>query len=183
MSGRDSLRVRYEALVQAHAVDLHRFAYRLTGKMDAAQDLVQETFLEAWRSIGSQSMPGKERAWLFSVLRHRWAHQRRDSSRRIQTRDDSEQLHQQPSSDAGVLDRMIHTERLQSALDALDAPFRETFLMVFMQGLTCKEAAEALGVPLGTVLSRVSRAKEAMRKSVRKGKQHSGSPSPETMGK
>jgi RNA polymerase sigma-70 factor (ECF subfamily) len=151
--------------------------------MDAAQDLVQETFLEAWRSIGSQSEPGKELAWLFSILRHRWAHQRRDSSRRIQTRDDSEQLHQQPSPEAAVLDRMIHTERLQSALDALDPPFRETFLMVFMQGLTCKETADALGVPLGTVLSRVSRAKEAMRKSFRKGKQRSASPSSETMGK
>jgi len=54
---------------------------------------------------------------------------------------------------------------------------------VFMQGLTCKETADALGVPLGTVLSRVSRAKEAMRKSFRKGKQRSASPSSETMGK
>jgi RNA polymerase sigma-70 factor (ECF subfamily) len=147
-------------------MDLHRFAYRLTGNSDAAQDLVQETFLEAWRSIGNQSMPGRERAWLFSVLRHRWAHQRRDASRRIQARENADLLHDQAAFHVPVLERLVHSERLQTALDSLDPRFKEAFLMVFMEGMTCKEAAAALGVPLGTVLSRIGRAREAMRRTL-----------------
>ncbi len=157
MTHSDPLRARYEHFVHAHAAELHRFAYRLTGRADVSQDLVQETFLEAWRSIGQLKTSEKGRAWLFSILRHRWAHLRRDASRRITTLSTTETLGIYPSDAVLPIEMLAQEETLQNALNSLDPRFKEAFLMVYMQGLTCKEAAAELGVPLGTVLSRMSR--------------------------
>jgi RNA polymerase sigma-70 factor (ECF subfamily) len=155
-------------LVHAHAADLYRFAYRLTGRTELGQDLVQETFLEAWRSIDQQKNPETARAWLFSILRHRWAHLCRDAARRIQARPAAHGFADYPSTAATVADAMAEEEILRNALDTLDPRFKEALLMVFMQGLSCKQAASELGVPLGTVLSRVSRARQALRQALSK---------------
>jgi RNA polymerase sigma-70 factor (ECF subfamily) len=74
----------YSELVSKHATDLYRFAYRLCGRNDVAEDLVQEAFTEAWRSFDSLREISKARAWLFQILRHRYAHWMRDNSRRVQ---------------------------------------------------------------------------------------------------
>jgi RNA polymerase sigma-70 factor (ECF subfamily) len=166
MSSTDASYLRYERLVHEHSDELYRFAYRLTGKIDAAQDLVQETFLEAWKSLSRQSGEGKERAWLFSILRHRWAHWCRDAGRRIRINGSAEQLDLHASPQVGIVEGLVSEESMQAAINKLETPFREAFLMVFLQGLTCKEAAVELGVPLGTILSRVSRARESLRTSL-----------------
>src|SRR5438874_1463106 len=75
----------YEQWVRAYATQLYRFAYRLMGNHQVAEDLVQETFVEAWRSIENQREPEKARAWLFQILRFRYAHHLRDAKARIQT--------------------------------------------------------------------------------------------------
>ncbi len=170
MSFTDSSHLRYERLVRTHSTELYRFAYRLTGKVDAAQDLVQETFLEAWRSLSRQSEEGKERAWLYSILRHRWAHWCRDAGRRIRVNGNETALEYHPSSEVGIVEGLVSEESIQNAVNRLETPFKEAFLMVFLQGLTCKEAAMELGVPLGTVLSRVSRAREVLRTSLAEGR-------------
>jgi RNA polymerase sigma-70 factor (ECF subfamily) len=63
-----------------------------------------------------------------------------------------------------LLDSIAGRDRLQKALDKLDDRFKEPFLMVFLEGLSCAEAAEVLGVPLGTVLSRLHRARNQLRR-------------------
>jgi RNA polymerase sigma-70 factor (ECF subfamily) len=168
MTASDPSRLHYERLVHAHAAELYRFAYRLSGRTERAQDLVQETFLEAWRSISQQKNPETARAWLFSILRHRWAHLCRDAARRIQALPSSDTFADHPAADAGVADALAEEEALRNALDTLDPRFKEALLMVFMQGLSCKQAASTLGVPLGTVLSRISRAREALRAALSK---------------
>jgi RNA polymerase sigma-70 factor, ECF subfamily len=162
-------RAFYEALVRDHAADLYRMAYRLTGRPEAAEDLTQETFVEAWRSIGSLREPDKARAWLFQILRHRYAHGARDASRRPRA---GVSLDQVDSSMASAPDtaeeEASKRDELQLALNGLDGTFKEPFLMVFLEGLTCREAAEHLGVPLGTVLSRIHRARMALREALRR---------------
>src|SRR5579884_205408 len=70
---------QYEQWVRAFSAELYRFAYRLTGKRETAEDLVQETFVEAWRSLENLKKPDYPRAWFFQILRYRYAHLIRDN--------------------------------------------------------------------------------------------------------
>lgn len=151
--------------MRAFAPELYRFAYRLTGNHQVAEDLVQETFVEAWRSLARQREKGKERAWCYRILRFRYAHFLRDRRHRISAQPLEEDLAiSRPGP--GISEVLAQRESLQMALDQLSVDVRETFLMVFMQGYKCREAAEELKVPLGTVLSRLSRAREVLRESL-----------------
>lgn len=157
----------YEQLVHAHSGDLYRFAYRLCGEPDIAEDLVQETFVEAWRSIRSLRDDKSARAWLYQILRHRFAHWVRRLKRTIRpdaSMDVAEAEKSQPGPD--VLTRLADEDLLQQALNSIDERFKEPFLMVFLEGLTCAEAAEKLDIPRGTVLSRIHRARLALREFV-----------------
>lgn len=88
----DRHRRLYEELVHSHGGAVYRFAYRLCGDPDLADDLVQETFCEAWRSIESLRDHGRGKAWLFQIIRYRNAHRIRDRSRRVQAKADVDQL-------------------------------------------------------------------------------------------
>jgi RNA polymerase sigma-70 factor (ECF subfamily) len=158
----------YEELVRSHSGAVYRFAYRLCGNPDMADDLVQETFCEAWRSIDSLREPGRAKSWLFQILRYRNAHAIRDRSRRVQANNDVDQLNQ-VSSETGpdVLAKMSDKELLERALEALDERYEEPFLLVFQEDFTCREVAELLNIPLGTVLSRIHRARQFMRRFLR----------------
>ncbi|MBI1903729.1 MAG: sigma-70 family RNA polymerase sigma factor [Planctomycetia bacterium] len=169
MSRVESDRKLYEDLVRRHAADLYRFAHRLCGNAQIAEDLVQDSFCEAWRLIQSLRDPLQARAWLFQILRYRYAHAVRDRSRRVQPTGGAElldQIAEEPGQD--VLDALSNRELLQQALDALEGHYKEPFLMVFLDGLRCREVAEALDLPLGTVLSRIHRARQLLRQSLRR---------------
>ncbi len=162
-----SPRARYERWVTDHSVELYRFALRMTGRGEIAEDLTQETFYHAWRSMKSLRDPSRARAWLFQILRYRYSHWLRDKGRQVKTTAPAEPIENRPGKDrASTLERMTRHESLQLALDDLDERFRTPFLMVFLEGLSCREAAERLGVPLGTVLSRIHRARQALRASL-----------------
>lgn len=66
----------FERLVRDYSAEFYRFAFLQTGQAEAAEDIVQEAYYEAWRSIGRLRDPEKARAWLFQILRHRYAHSR-----------------------------------------------------------------------------------------------------------
>lgn len=156
----------FKHLVRDHATDLYRFAFWQTRSPEIAEDLVQETYLEAWRSIGRLREPDRGRAWILQILRHRFSHWLRSKQRRPEdvTSPDAIENHgaleSGPDSDVG--DRVD----LERAMGRIDSRYRETFLLVFQQGFSCREAAEMLDVPLGTVLSRVHRAREALREQL-----------------
>lgn len=152
---------RYEALVRTHAADLYRCAYRLTGARAPAEDLVQETFSEAWRALPTLRCAEAARAWLFAILRHRHAHLVRGASRRPTVASGVDELATTMREDSGGL---------QHALDGLDERFKVPLLMVFLEGLTCQETADALGLPLGTVLSRIHRGRAALRDALEHGR-------------
>jgi len=158
----------YEQLVRDNAAGLYRYAFRLCGRAETAEDLVQETFTEAWRGIGSLRDSAKGRAWLFQILRFRFAHFVRDARRRLQPIDHGDAIEfepEQPGDD--VLEAIANRELLQRALDALDETFKEPLLMVLLDGATCRETAEQLEIPLGTVLSRIHRGRAFLREFLR----------------
>jgi RNA polymerase sigma-70 factor (ECF subfamily) len=154
---------QYEQWVREFAPELYRFAYRLTGRREKAEDLLQETFVEAWKSLNRQRDPGRARAWLFQILRFRFAHLVRDE-RHDRLACEDQPLADRPETQAvAPLQRLADEEGLQKALGTLTPDLRQTFLLVFAAGHTCREAAEALQIPLGTVLSRLDRARQLLR--------------------
>ena len=102
------------------------------------------------------------------MLRYRYAHWLRDSGRRVRPKASVEEMAGVLSAPGvDVLSLLSQREALQGALDALDERYKESFLMVFLQGLSCRETAERLDVPLGTVLSRIHRARSFLREHLR----------------
>lgn len=123
----------------------------------------------AWRSFDSLRDHDRVRAWLLQILRHRHHHWLRTQSRRVKTVADSNQLNQEVDQvETDVLARISNQELLQRSLDELEIKYKEPFLLVFLEGMTCREAASALDLPLGTVLSRIHRARIKLRGTARK---------------
>jgi len=144
-------------------------ALSLVGDEDDAEDLTQEVYYEAWRSIDRLRDPVAGLSWLFTILTRRASRRLRTlrrtppNERRV---DDVLDLPLQARSPLAVLqDR----ERVQQALDAVDPIRRQTFLLVVQGGFTCREAGEMLDVPLGTVLSRVHRVRAELRRELLRG--------------
>lgn len=154
----------FDRLVVEHGPSLYRVAYRMTGDQHEAEDIVQETFRSAWKSRGryqaSKSSGGGEKAWLTSILRRRVVDRWRKRSFPTVTGGelmlDVEGATSDPLADG-------YTDEMQLALNRLPAELKESLLLVVVGELTHQEAADLLGAPLGTVLSRVSRARERLR--------------------
>ncbi|MCH8210229.1 MAG: sigma-70 family RNA polymerase sigma factor [Planctomycetes bacterium] len=162
--GGETRRARYERWVYDHSAELYCFAFRLCGNADTAEDLVQETFFHAWKGIDKLRRHDKARAWLFQMLRHRHAHWLRAQSRRPTVVEslDGQMAHAEASG-AAPLQVLADRESLQVALDKLEQRFKLPLLMVLLEGLTCREAADRLDLPVGTVLSRIYRARRHLR--------------------
>ena len=154
----------YESLVRQHAGDLYRFAYRLCGCRERAQDLVQEAFTEAWRSLPSLQDATRARAWLLQILRHRHWHGLRRAARRPSEQPLEDSISSSPmAAFDGALERSLDRDLIQRCLNRIEPIFREPFLLAFLQGYHCHEIATLLNVPQGTVLSRIYRARQKLR--------------------
>jgi len=150
----------FNRLVDEHSPALYRMAYRMTGDEHEAEDMVQEAFRSVWKSR-SRYDPGRgDRAWLVSILRRRVIDRWRKRPPPKPLADDAP-LEIGVSGDDPFSGEF--TDEVQAALDRLPDELRETLLLVVVGELTHQEAADLLGVPLGTVLSRVSRARTRMR--------------------
>ena len=139
---------------------MYRIAYRMVGDGHAAEDLVQETFRSAWK--GRQRYePGRgDRAWLATILRRRVV----DLWRRKKPIDTigGDAVYEIVVNDPDPLADELSSQ-LQEGLNKLPKPLRETLLLVVVGELTHQEVADMLGIPIGTVLSRVSRARTRLR--------------------
>ena len=137
--------------------NLRRYARALVGDRDSADDLVQDTLERAVRKFHLWR-PGDLRAWLFSIMHNVFVNQLR--SRRIpasQEVDENLAGDDDPSGATALRD-------LERGLAALSAEQREVLLMVGLEDLSYAQASRALGVPMGTVMSRLSRAREKLRR-------------------
>lgn len=152
-----------QKLVDNHYEAIYRFLYRLTGDVQDASDLTQETFCLAQERLDQLRDPDRARAWLYSIARNVLLQQRRrrnfptlgDTAGVLATAENPPLSH-----DADEIDE----ERLQKALDQLPEEFRTPLVLYYFGDLSYKEIAEVMGTPVGTVMSRLSRAKDRLRK-------------------
>ena len=150
--------VEFERIALPHLRSLARFARRLSGSAASADDLVQETCLRAWRAFGGFDRLNP-RAWLFRIL----INTHRDEGRRrrslyIHAGD----IHASGIEQAACAPDDRRPEILQ-ALGRLPEEQRTVLLLNVVEGFTCQETADILAVPIGTVMSRLSRGRQAMR--------------------
>ena len=158
MDHTSELREKFEQCVEACADSMYRVAFRLTGNATLARELVQESYLSAWRSIGSLEDPKKMRSWMFAILRNQHTKLIRSEKKSVATSEAIETASETPDNT-----RIQIQETVQAAVSELDDKHRMAILLVSMEGLSVEEAAKVLDVPRGTVLSRLSRGREKLK--------------------
>ena len=138
-----------------HLAALLRVARRLTLDSASAEDLVQETMLLAWRGFPGFQTGTNARAWLFRILFNAFHGANRKA--RLET----------PPSEESVRPMLQEAVEIAEALDALSLEQRTVLLLAVVEGFSCQEIAGILDVPIGTVMSRLSRARQELRKSLK----------------
>lgn len=151
---------------------LYGTAVRLTRDADRAQDLVQDTYLKAFRARARFAAGTNLKAWLFTILHNTWRNRRRDQARsRVEfdsaVVDEASESWGGPASSAidspeTLLLRASFDAELGAALDALPDAFREAVWLRDVEDLSYQEIADALSIPLGTVMSRISRGRRQL---------------------
>ena len=153
--------------LQEHIPRLRRYARALTASREAADDLTQETLEHAWRKRALWQPSGSLRAWLFTLMHRRFL----NGIRRLPHTDSLEG--DEPATGAapslgGAEGRVVLAE-LQHALQALPAEQRAVVLLVGLEQFSYAETAQVLDVPIGTVMSRLSRGRERLRQLLDRG--------------
>jgi RNA polymerase sigma-70 factor (ECF subfamily) len=151
----------FETLVRAYSAELYRYAYWLARDRFVAEDLVQETFLRAWKSRGSLKETAAARAWLYTILRRERARLWDRKSAHLEGSLDPEA--EAALEDPGLLSAIEGLE-VRQAIAALPESYREPLLLQVLGGFDCKEIAAMLGTTEGAIMTRVSRARMAFRK-------------------
>ncbi len=155
----DGRRRRYESLVTSLYQDAYRYAFWLCKNRSRAEDLVQETFLRAWRSLDSLKSDGAAKAWLFTILRRENA--RYYERIRPETVDIEEQA---IAADPGFEpDNWLDRQQLRSAIGRLDSDYRDPLLLQVIGGFSGKEIGRILNLNDNTVMTRLFRARNRLR--------------------
>jgi RNA polymerase sigma-70 factor, ECF subfamily len=150
---------RFEALVGAYSAHLYRFAYWLCRDRERARDLVQETYLRAWRSLSSLRDEKVARYWLFTILRreHARGYERYQPPLADVEPDDLAGDTASPSMEVLLLRR---------ELARLSEEYREPLMMQVLGGFSCEEIAEAMGLSKAAVTTRLFRARQKLRSAL-----------------
>jgi len=155
----------FERAALPHVNELYRTAFRLLGDGARAEDVVQETYLQAWKSF-ARFEPGTNcRAWLFKILVNTIHHHRRNwfHLRRVK---ESEEILEQTAARAAPVPERIAREEILRALGRLPADYRAAVLLADVEEFSYKEIASMLDVPIGTVMSRLSRGRKLLREQL-----------------
>jgi RNA polymerase sigma-70 factor (ECF subfamily) len=145
-----------------HADAVFRFAWRLSRDRAVAEDLVQETYLQAWRSFDRFERGSNCRAWLFGILYFVWTHEVRRRGREPVVFDDAAVDVDSRPADVPTPDRLTDSEVL-AAFESLPSALQQAVLLADIEGLSYREIAGLAGIPLGTVMSRLNRARRLLR--------------------
>jgi RNA polymerase sigma-70 factor (ECF subfamily) len=168
------LQERFEAEALPLLPGLYSAAFRLTRNGADAEDLVQETFLRAFRGFRQFEQGTNLRAWLYRILTNTFINSYRKKQREPQTVSDDEiedwylyskmsEQAAEPSAETAVIEA-LPDEDVQDALSSLPEQFKVAVLLADVEGFSYKEIAEITDVPIGTVMSRLHRGRKALEK-------------------
>nr|WP_235938847.1 sigma-70 family RNA polymerase sigma factor [Thalassotalea algicola] len=156
--------VRYEALVKALHTDLFRYAYWLTHDKQVAEDLVQETFLRAWRALDSLKDEKAAKSWLITILR-------RENARRFERK----RFDMGEYEEANISDHMstsseqeIENHWLRERIANMSEEYREPLVLQVIGGFSGEEIASMLGLNKNTVMTRLFRARNQLKEALEK---------------
>jgi RNA polymerase sigma-70 factor (ECF subfamily) len=147
-------------LVEENYEALYRYAYRLTGSNADAEDLTQETFCTAQTKLAQLRDPSRARPWLFSILRHAFLHRVR--AERQQPCVSLDGIGDLAEPLPGSLPE-VDPEQLQQALNELPEVYRMAIILYYFEEFSYRDIAEQMELPIGTVMSRLARAKAYLR--------------------
>ena len=151
-------------LVRDHSAALYRYAYRLTGSAADAEDLTQQTFMIAHRKLAQLREPDGARQWLTTIMRR--AYLRTVQSRDFQARRLAAPLEVDHLPTAAAEEWEFDAAELQTAIDALPDDYKLVLLAFYFEDRSYREIAAEFGLPIGTVMSRLSRAKAHLRRGL-----------------
>lgn len=158
-----------DEMVKTHLDALYRTARRLTRRSQDAEDLVQETFLRAWRSLHAYRAGTNPKAWLFRILHNAHIDRYRASLRTVPTvgqiegQDPVFVVEETPES---LVAGAVMEAEVRGALMQLPEVFRTCVVLADLEGFSYREIADMLGIPRGTAMSRLFRGRRAMRKAL-----------------
>ncbi|NMP32985.1 sigma-70 family RNA polymerase sigma factor [Thalassotalea sp. M1531] len=163
-SSMSTKQVRYEALVKALHTDLFRYAYWLTHDKQVAEDLVQETFLRAWRALDSLKDEKAAKSWLITILR-------RENARRFERK----RFDMGEYEEANISDHMstsseqeIENHWLRERIANMSEEYREPLVLQVIGGFSGEEIASMLGLNKNTVMTRLFRARNQLKEALEK---------------
>lgn len=152
----------FEAEALPYIDELFRIAMWLVRDRTEAEDIVQETFTQALQSFHRYEAGTNVRAWLVTIL-YRVKGKRQRAARRLQLVDDAEERIAETIAFEPPITQNLVDEEVLAVLESLPAQFREVIVLSDVQEFSYKEIAEAMGIPIGTVMSRLSRGRKLLR--------------------
>jgi RNA polymerase sigma-70 factor (ECF subfamily) len=152
----------FEAAAIPHLKELYRVATRITGDPAEAEDLVQDAYMAAWKSFDKFQIGTNCRAWLYKVLFNKYQHHWRKKAK-LKLVDDIEDADARALAYVAPIPEHLTDEEILAAFQDVPERYREVVLLVDVQSFSYKEVADILNVPIGTVMSRLSRGRAILR--------------------
>jgi len=150
---------RFEAMARLYSTDLYRYAMWICGNDALAKDLVQETFLRAWKALDSLKSEKAAKSWLITILRREYA---RTFERKVPKFTDIETVHI-PDDDELEPDERLERKLLRKGMASLPPRYREPLLLQVVMGHSCAEIASQLGISKSAVMTQLFRARELLK--------------------
>lgn len=161
----------FEELAMPLFDQLYNFAHWLTQNRDEAEDLVQETYAKALKGFSSFQMGTNFRAWMYRILRNTFLTSRTGlratSTIPLESEENAIDLAVDTETPEAILLKRSDSQLLQGAIESLPVHYREILLLCEVEEMSYQEIAETLSIPIGTVMSRLSRARKTLREGLR----------------
>ena len=157
----------FEKYLSPHVSMLYRSAIRMCGNPNDAQDLVQETLFSALKNFHQLIDPAKSKSWMFSILRNLFLKDIQKTKKRAEIEFDSvcDKLSDRQHPEGDFL-RAEFRSNIQVVIDTLDERLKVVLVKFYFDGLSYKEISELLNIPIGTVMSRIARAKVYLKREI-----------------
>ena len=157
----------FEKYISPHVSMLYRSAIRMCGNPNDAQDLVQETLFSALKNFHQLIDPAKSKSWMFSILRNLFLKDIEKTKKRAEIEFDSvcDKLSDRQHPEGDFLRAEVRNN-IQVVLNTLEERLRVVLVKFYFDGLSYKEISELLNIPIGTVMSRIARAKVYLKREI-----------------